>query len=331
MEIHYSYESRGGYPYQDTGLGNNLSRHHIIAYPDMYAIGAIVLAYFRILDMEYANYKVKDFYLSNDYRKFETYYRTIYYDANGDRRESGIARNEMNNVMEPLRAQQEWFADTRINLFDSWAQGVLNKLAWTRNNLFIGPTAKFRCDDPEQKCDSLPLSMRNTDFVKWVYEAVYNRYIRAGQEIAKAAGGRGCIILEKDMIKTIGHEFINRLPNMPREHKTKVGDWKAVCSDEQRNRTGSNEKYSIYFERNTRKYAERYQEIKRWKLELCKASVPASGPVMATGTKTVALFGMERKGKDTYLKGIIGGNGPERETQQERDIIGMMRDMPWLA
>lgn len=341
MEINYLY-LRGNYPYGNVAdLGNNFSRHHIIAYPNMYAIGAIVLAYFRILDMEYANYKVKDFFLSNDYQKFETYYRTIYYDADGRRGETGISKNEVDNAMKTVREQHGKAADTRICLYDSWAKGVLNKMAWTKNNLFIGPTAKFRCDDPEQECDCLPLSMKGTDFVQWLYEAVYNRYLRTNTEIARTANAQGRIILETDIIKAIGHEFIARLPYTPREYETKVEDWRVVCCDKRGNRIGPDVNYNIYFEKNAQKYTgepsdtdylDKLRKIEYWKLELVKDSASHSAPVRQTDPKmTAVLFGIRREGVDVYLQGILGGNGPEREAQQKLDITGVMNEMPWLA
>lgn len=201
--IRYTYtrSNQGGIP----GVGNNLAHHHVISYPHMFGLGAIILAAAIIDDKNGDNYC----------RVMNNYYKGM--NMTSLSRKSLLDEVDCNGGI--------------ISLYNTtFFNPILNTVAWTKDNLFVGPAATFRNDDPSQRNDMISCSLHGWDFVRkvdqllgMVTSAMPNR-----SDIPATA-----IRLSETTIGGIAERFIEALFHIqnPQIRETTVGDWVAVPND----------------------------------------------------------------------------------------------------
>ena len=311
--ITYHYKERGDYPYNGKKLEDSLARHHIISYPHMYEFGVIVLAYFQIL------YNEDRLEQDECFKKFSQYYN--------------ISNHLVTGI---LKKRKEY----KIFDYEKEAKGVLNQIAWTQANIFVGPAGKYRCDDPEQGKDGIPLSMRNS-FSPKIQSIRSNKGIPGSPAMQK--GSIGNIAIGKTEICNIGKIFMNALPETRNLHNTKVGDWAAVQeigiiknnpgSNNQRNGNANNFTrgvcYPIFFKKsNSRSDQEKETfgfklRLKNNKNNFCSSN---TNKEKICNEKIVVILRLYQTRNDYFVEGIIKKKGAEHEWQQDDDIAVWMEN-----
>lgn len=125
-----------------------------------------------------------------------------------------------------------------------------NRIAWAYSNLFIGPSSKYREDDPSQKMDKIPISFPEkrailAKNVKLAWNKISSSYIvgESDTEISLK------ISENKNDVKTFLSTFIDYILDVRTEgaiHVTRLNDWVVKPDTSQ-----SGEYYHFYF-RNVR-------------------------------------------------------------------------------
>lgn len=201
------YFHRGAYPSVAAAaigapaavLPTFLGRHHILSYPRMYALGAIVLSAFKLdptLCSKYLN-------------QLSTYY---------------IAGMTPSDIVTGVCLQGRTII---IRTDKTKISNFLNRFAWNDNNLFVGPAPQFRNDDPRQGVDMIPLSMKKTAFVK----ALPDLFSRHGGSAIPCEEGEGgptkAITMSDELIVSIADELCQKHPRQATLYYTQVEDWLA--------------------------------------------------------------------------------------------------------
>lgn len=301
MRLEYEYR-RNDYPHAgDMPLGAHLSRHHVVCYPHMYAFGVILLAYFQLLGDA----------LDSDapYQKFLRYYGQ--WSATNDSAVHNIVGNCKNGQRDVL------------NYYDDKCRNFFKEVAWTESNLFIGPSGTLRADDPGQGIDTVPVSMGQDGFIRRLIE-LRGRGIPG--VIPMSADQAGFISLDVKDISDIARGYIEKLPDVPVLHESRVSDWRAVpLADVGSNR--SHEAFEIFFSKNSKNNK---HESRGYQLEL------ASNPQFPTnhgrlqrqnGDQVAVLIGIECKRSGEYLTGVLKHSDDSFRQQENVSIAEKIREM----
>lgn len=194
--IRYYYERGGDGP--PTNPNGTLSNHHVLSYPHMYALGVIVLAT-AVADTDFRN-RCSDV-LGNYYN---------------DNKGGGV---QLTSEKLPD------LTDNKISFVDKKDQidPILKKIAWTHDNLFVGPSGKYRDDDPSQGTDGIPISVGRWDFPN----TMQTLFREIKSYVANEKDQIGTINIEEHKMKRIAEGFIRairwREQAMPEE--SRVSDW----------------------------------------------------------------------------------------------------------
>lgn len=301
MRLEYEYR-RNDYPHAgDMPLGAHLSRHHVVCYPHMYAFGVILLAYFQLLGDA----------LDSDapYQKFLRYYGQ--WSATNDSAVHNIVRARINGQRDVL------------NYCDDKCRNFFKEVAWTKSNLFIGPSGKLRADDPGQGIDAVPVSMGQDGFIRRLMEL---RGGRISGNIPMSEDQVGFINLDVNAISDIARGYLDKLPDVPVLHESRVSDWRAVSlADAGSNR--SHEAFAIFFSKNSKNNK---HESRGYQLEL------ASNPQFPTnhgrlqrqnGNKVAVLIGVECTRSGAYLAGVLKDSNVSFQQQENVPISEKIKQM----
>lgn len=371
--IKYRYERYDSYPFASLTdsngmtnviLDNCLSRHHIIAFPYMYAFGAMILTYLHI---KYNPNKVsiQDSELLNFYKYYyNAYVKNIDYNITHDNRKRFHNPNNKSNPNNDNNARRESarkqyysrpntentatdtgtivpavleeshrFYGNAINYHftDTNSVATLNRLAWTPENLFIGPAGKFRGDDPASNCDKIPISMKarscnSKSFNRYLYDK-YQQMLadKRKYDIALTKNDYGYIYIDETELIDFSTNFLSRLKNLTavrREHNTLVNDWVAI----RRNSNGriSSACFKIYIDTN-KEHQAKYEQKKYNDYVLCLA-YNSSSFIKSHNTPNlnicqeqyVSIFGMKSENNIFSFKGVvIKGQVPKNQAHQE--------------
>ena len=191
--IRYHYERGGDSPL--TNPNGTLSNHHVLSYPHMYALGVIVLAT-AVADTDFRN------------RCSDVLAR--YYGGNGMRLTS--------EKLPDLTGNKISFVGKKGQIGP-----ILKQIAWTHDNLFVGPSGKYRDDDPSQRTDGIPISVGRWDFPN----TMQTLFREIKSYVANEKDQIGTINIEEHKMKRIAEGFIKALPlraqAMPKQ--SRVSDW----------------------------------------------------------------------------------------------------------
>lgn len=143
IHIEYRYKRTGNYPGNVVGAWyDGLARHHILSFPFMLSFAVVTFWYIATHRDDAASYAEA---------KLDAFFK-----ARGE--------NGWSTLCAPFKNKR--YLEKEVGD----ANGILNWICWAESNLFIGPAAIHRIDDPSQKMDHIPLSMGETEKGKKVMD-----------------------------------------------------------------------------------------------------------------------------------------------------------------
>lgn len=333
IAIQYLYQRREAFPFcepyaikgmEQNELDSRLSRHHIIAFPYMYALGVIVVAYLYRYRME----------RDSRIREIEDFYKYYY-------------GNETPNGTDLWRVLQEnhiCHGDrNRLNFTQGNCVAVFNRLAWTPENIFLGPAGKFREDDPGQECEQIPLSMRCLQTERYLIWVLYEKYrqvlCRQKSTLAMRTNETGYIEIEEQELVEIGKVFLHHLAGkraLGGGYRTLVCDWVARRYD--KSSQGNRSCFLIDFEigaEERKAYNEKtnapYKNYHPYVLRLARNSSSfihsSMQCISICQDMYVVIFGIVKEGNIYAFKGMLKdmpGSGISIE-HSKRDISSLIK------
>lgn len=145
--IQYAYQRTGNYPGNVVGAWHaGLARHHILSFPFMCSFAVVTFWYIATHQNDAASYAKA---------KLDAFYK---------------ARGGGLNGWFTLCARFNKEGGGYLGAEVQGANSILNWICWAESNLFIGPAAIYRTNDPSQKMDQIPLSMGETEKGKAVMD-----------------------------------------------------------------------------------------------------------------------------------------------------------------
>lgn len=295
MKISISYEyNRGGACKTSAGrrgpLPAHMSHHHIIAYPRMYFLGVLSLVYLK---------------KQNNMQQVKFLER--------------VAKIDNNVISSCLKSVEKNKSLWSVPTHDNAVNESLYRIAWMPMNLFIGPSAKFRLDDPDQGNDEMPISMRENrrKNIERIEDGL-RKYVK--QEIPLNSGTSECITFNNekhfdDLMKI----FFGNINDSFDCYDSKVSDWYIEVIENRKSSKGRVDKYYISKnaslpEKNTNK-----KNILSAKFGLIGEE---NKKVLVPGKR----FGILSKG-DTSVNGVIKSEDGTYDTELNRNIRDVLRDL----
>lgn len=225
IKISYCY-NRGGECKTEGGRGGSLSKHmshhHIIAYPKMYCLGILALVYLKMQE--------------NNKRPCDKKIRLL-------QDKAGVKNNAIFNCLKSVNLKDSTWS---FSWQDNSVSESLYRIAWMPINLFLGPSAKLRLDDPGQGNDEIPLSMPEDrrQAIKNIKNIVLKLENKVGKRsIPHNSGGTGLITLDDERdIDNMMNIFFNNI-NYTNCHESIISDWYIGVNKGGKSSNGSIEKY----------------------------------------------------------------------------------------
>lgn len=208
-----------------TAINGTLSNHHVVSYPRMFSLGVIVLAEAAVNEgfITTCNNILRSYYGRNNMPQLT---KSILPTVVGD------------NITFP--------SDTNKNETKNM-YNILYKIAWSHDNLFVGPAGVYRDDDPSQRNDGIPISAG-----KWRFpENMCKLFDRFSSNIPNESNISRTLNLKKYVLHDIARDFIQAVTEghqqqQPNPKESIVSDWVAKIYDRRGNSIGSGY-YPIYF------------------------------------------------------------------------------------
>ncbi len=221
MEYSISYKyQRSDYPFDDV-IDNEKSRNHIISYPFMLSFAITTLVYLANNEDENNLNKFLEFAQNSGIPGFVT-----------DSQDAKAAKDAWNKkkALFTLNEKDKWYCG---NLSES-KPGIgartelLPYMAWAKSNLFIGPKACYRMDDPSQRREEIPNSMIEKH--KSASEKLlnfWNENISSSRIVGENNQEVKIHVNEKPKtsLKTFVGMFLDYLNSSNEYHETVCGDW----------------------------------------------------------------------------------------------------------
>lgn len=229
VEISIEYYYQRGEKSSDN-LSNLISRHHVISYPKMYYLGILALCYLK---------------------KRQEENKSIVYQENLLK---GICRNtniNINNALKYIISYEEGkFSIPRENAI---IQNVINELAWLPINLFTGPSAKIRIDDPSQNNETFPQKMpkKQKTALQNIIDALKNYSHSYIPNSSGDGGSTKCVHFDKDSeFNNLVNIYFNNIKDNIQCYDSKISDWR-VATKYYKNgdiyKCGNKDNYYKYF------------------------------------------------------------------------------------
>jgi hypothetical protein len=218
MEYSISYKyQRSDYPFDDV-IGNEKSRNHIISYPFMFSFAITTLVYLANNEDENNLNKFLEFAKKSGIPGFVA-----------DSQDAKAAWNKKKALF-TLNEKDKWYC---YNLSES-KPGIgartelLPYMAWAKSNLFIGPKACYRTDDPSQRREEIPNSMmeKHKNASEELLE-FWNKKISTSRIVGENNQEINIDVKEKERnsLKTFVGMFLDYLNSSNEYHETVCGDW----------------------------------------------------------------------------------------------------------
>lgn len=219
--ISYRYDRGGACVKEKKGnLSAQMSRHHIISYPWMYFLGVLSLVFLKRSE--------------EDGESIESRIKLL-------ERAARIENKSIYNALHMLKMDRGG-----IWLFPPEGDSIkdtLYHIAWMPMNLFTGPSAKLRMDDPGQKNDKIPLSMPKDRKNKIENMKSGLRKYAGNINIPHAGGGTDCVRFNDernfDQLMSI---FFRNIEEKNECYDSKISDW-FVGINENQGASRSKKKY----------------------------------------------------------------------------------------
>lgn len=202
--ISYRYK-RGGECVKDKkgNLPAQMSHHHIISYPRIYFLGVLSLVYLKRLE--------------EDGQSIDARVKLL----------ERVARIENKSIYQALKKLKMDRGGIWLIPLDGYSiYETLCRIAWMPMNLFTGPSAKFRMDDPVQRNDKIPLSMQGERRRKIEkMKSGLDKY--AGNiNIPCESQGADCIVFrDENMFQQLMSDFFSSLDENAGCYESKISDW----------------------------------------------------------------------------------------------------------
>lgn len=292
--IQYTYQRSGAGPPGAAVLNNTLSHHHMLSFPRIYALGAIVMASAAI---------------KGDCNGFTTRLQRYYGAAIPT-----LAPKDLPKVIGHTISYPE---------DNNSLHQVLTTIGWTSDNLFIGPSGVYRSDDPSQGNDTRPDSMSS-----WAFpETVINIFQNAGISVPNVSGTGGtyhAIRLRDNQIHDIANKFLGAISKItPRLRETIVSDWVAQIDDPRRSGRYRSQCYPIFFASSSGGQTQSNDA----KL-LCAKLKVRQRQDSVSHTQVFRICCRTYAGSNSYLYGELVNSGTEHQQQGTKGIINLMSGVP---
>lgn len=311
MGIDYEY-FKADIPGEESRIGENLARHHIISRVHMFEFAVILLAYFQMKYADVGGGLSKD----SEFCRFMSYYN-----------KSGLNEGEVLKILgrREIKAPGYKYDSFTYSMGDT-EKNAANQTVWTRANLFTGPDGRFRYDDPGQDYDGIPFSMPDSSFSQQLY------HIRAGGIPGRPAmedKGWGYLALDQKRIFQIAETFIHALPPTMQVHDTKVSDWRAVML--KKGQLCKESCYKIFITKNRKNHG---KEIGKFRLGLVTGAASFQKrpciPYVVKG-KVAVIFGTGVDEYGDFLWGVIKDEEPDHCAQQDKKFVEVFKDLGKIA
>ena len=281
---------KGGAPPGPALMTNALSHHHRLSMPHIYALGAIVMA------AAATNSQIHDAFNS---------LLLNYYGPN-----MGLGQNSLPNVEYGDNVIKVYYPDDNQVL-----RGILSRISWTDDNLFVGPAGKYRNDDPSQQNDKIPRSVG-----KWRFtDELISAFSLLNQPVPHVEGQGGksfAVHLNERVMTQIVDKFLGVYPNpaSPLIRSTLVQDWVAQVG---------NRCYPIFFPgARTRASIKNTRDLKSVKLKLYQNGDSVSQ------TQVFRIYYRTDAGDKSVLLGDFARYEQEHRNQGSMDIKTWMTGVP---
>lgn len=295
MKISISYKyNRGGECKTSAGrrgpLPAHMSHHHIIAYPRMYFLGVLSLVYLK---------------KQNNMQQVRFLER--------------VAKIDNNAISSCLKSVEKNKSLWSVPTHDNAVNESLYRIAWMPMNLFIGPSAKFRLDDPHQENDEIPISMRenrrkNIERIEDGLRKYVTQKIPLDSETSK------CITFnEEKHFDELMKIFFGNINDSFDCYDSKVSDWYIEVINNCNSSKGRADKY--YISKNASLPEENTNN---------QTKLSAKFGLIGKENKKVLVpgkrFGILSKG-DTSVNGVIKSEDGTYDTELNRNIRDVLRDL----
>lgn len=188
---------------------------------------------------------------------------------------------------------------------------VLKRFAWLPPNLFIGPNANFRSDDPSQRIDKIPCSISGNrrEFITSLID-FSTSFTRSN--IATSQNDIKSIQLKNPWLKANIPILESRLMNAGKvPYETQIGDWH-ICE--------GRKKYRISFCLSSTDKTQRDLIHKKLSVTDCTARLE--------NDRAFIIYAYEDKGHNSYFYGNLERLKPEDRRMQTKRISNMIERLP---
>lgn len=211
------YYNRGAAPGVWPALTPDLSKHHIISYPHMFALGVIYVTWLRENSgKEHAQYG----------QACQTL--LVFLQSRGFAVDQAYLEQLLQNTLQGESGRYRLLNESGSHQSAGQLQSFLNQFSWMDSNLFIGPSGAFRCDDPSQKIDKLPLSLPESQ-KKMIRQLITLKKEYLPSVIPNQSGTRGTITCPQKGAEELVFQLEQLLGASARGiYESKVSDWGAV-------------------------------------------------------------------------------------------------------
>lgn len=204
MDISITYTYQRGGNAKDSRVYNNISHHHVICYPRMYELGALVLCYLNRLEKAHINISPKVDLLAGI--------------------NSLTAARVMSAVHAVISQDNTGKAAYHLPSDCSDIHACLSEIAWLPMNLFTGPKGNFRSDDPGQGLESFPPNMPYNQ--RAAIKNIIKEISRCCTSyIPNVSGASGTVRFSKENFNCLMDIFFNNIDIHLRCYDSKVKDW----------------------------------------------------------------------------------------------------------